>query len=602
MEGSIVLFLIGAAASTTIIAGLIWPLSRVLYFLLAPTRAVWFAVTTGVFALSILLVSAFSIYILYTGYFATPQTRIYESYNFLTSSFVTMFGLGLFMGPLTYFWLYYYRLERPTDVEKRNHFTLTVALCVIITLALISPFLSRWLSNATSLEISQIGKITIDAKQPAAFQSPPFITGLSTTSAASEFRGFELVRSLVQLQDFGLGSENIITRDTVYDGLLRRKRDDAKANKIATALTKDYEFLALLHPMAKCLESYAKEFRDYRLLLVDIKQAILTMTTIAKNHDPMLSKNLVTKLGMEVQKLTEDARTSLERLFTEAPAKAAVAHDCRDLTGAQAFEFSWNNDTQIDAGNVLPYKTIALAYMLSAIGAADTAIVELAGWLDRNNNSETNWYTLRASTELLLLLEGILPGAHKHRSYKDFLDRKLRDLANTIPNSNLKEWMKDCSKTQRSMHEVNLYFTYITQLNSYVKGASNLDEINERIVQIAQTNKEIDYQCFVHLDDVFPERHAWHAEFLTNYAISLLVTSYDESLFGRSEHPERQRLRAIASRDLLHAIQLLEPIVRQNRWNLGQQPEAARIFSRPRWEDTLQIAKEARRSIVDVDK
>jgi hypothetical protein len=107
MDGSVLFFLVGAAASTTLIALVIWPMNVVVHQLVRPSRVVWFAIISGLSALVIL------------GGLGAIIVSTYENYlygsrfSLLAGPSVSQFVLGLFTRPIPR--LQYLRNQLPIE-------------------------------------------------------------------------------------------------------------------------------------------------------------------------------------------------------------------------------------------------------------------------------------------------------------------------------------------------------------------------------------------------------------------------------------------------------------------------------------------------------
>ena len=83
---------------------------------------------------------------------------------------------------------------------------------------------------------------------------------------------------------------------------------------------------------------------------------------------------------------------------------------------------------------------------------------------------------------------------------------------------------------------------------------------------------------------------------MTSYAAALVVSSYDERVFGRVNHPDQKRRREAARDMLLHSISLLADAKRDT----GETKTGAKqLFERGAWDDSLASARATLRGILD---
>jgi hypothetical protein len=639
MESSILLFCIGLAASLVVIA-------RVQGYGIFVRRGPLFA------SIAVLIIL---MYLVVHGYYSDVGSSPYRTYVILTSSYVSEIALGALLGPVLFLWFRFYLRQTPTAAQKRSQLVLTIMLCGILVFALLLPYLNRWLTNATSLEISQIAKITIDARQNSATQAPSFVAGATSVSASADFKGEDVLNGLKNLLEMsnadaaedaldsdeessedmpelgrttGRGMlshasvaprEGMLGRDRVYSTLTKEyKKEDPREKDIQDAFDNDQAFLRLLNPIARCLRAYAKEYHDYRLFLIDIKPLIVMVTTFARadrldeaDHE---AQKLVRLLGAskgEKESPNEMVtfRDQLEKLRTYALdnllyRKRVRKNACeKTSTPPKVVEVVFRPEK----GNALPYKTIALAYLLSAIGSADTAVVELNDWIKHYaDRGLPTFYVLRARIELNLLLEKVLPGGYRNPIYRDFVKELVKDFGSILQTTDLLAWSKQCKdirdkkdplQIQNTQAEHRLIHVYMTELNYLVKASSNLDDIDSEIVRYAYVNSQVDLSCFDDVDYVVGDKDAWKGEFLTTYGIALLVSSYDERLYGRTDHPDQLRSRELARKSLFDAVNLLDPVIKKKQGKIAQSSDARQIFATPQWEATRNSARMALRSV-----
>jgi hypothetical protein len=648
MEASVLLFCCGAVLGAILLAGVVWPTRTLLQSYVSPPQSKLFLVSSCFISI---LVALFVIYLALSvsqGYYSLAGTDEHRTFVFLTSPYVSQFSLGLFMGPILFYWLHYYSKRKPSTLEKSNHAKLTITICVFTLFSLFLPYAHRWLANASSFEISQIGKITIDSRQSPQAQNSSFISSLSTASAGGEFKGYEILYALEEIVKMGENDplQGMIKRDNYYLTKVQNRNkifpeDDRPSKQLpgkrpievkdpqvptakqavatdspspnpelanvehqsqhveVTPVTSvgieaqtlaDEKFLQYLAPLAKCLHKYAEEFQDYRLFLVDVKPVILSLTQLAKLDDN-------SSLKTSYEYFTENVRQLRSHVMR------AISHRSNDVQAVCTEEPKVALSDLPEFGSRLPYKTIALSFFLAAVGAPDTAVVELAEWLRRNSGKVPSWYEQRAQIQLSILLEKAMPGGFRNPTFRRFMDDHIRELEGVIPVTDVVKWADKCREA--SILDAQLVFTYMTQVNIYVKASSNLDDISSEIVRMAEQNKNADLDCFDKLGYISKEKDGWRAEFLTSYAYALIVSSYDERLFGQTDHPERKRLREIARKDLYDAMNHLKKRADREKQSEKQNEQpltamgAKAIFSRENWESTRMAARTAMRSIFD---
>jgi hypothetical protein len=580
MESGIFFFCLGAAISVVFTGGIILPMHK---WIGGRTLLVAFLSTIGLLVL-------FAATYLYIHSMATKDNHFLDEYNaFLASTYSSELLLGLLSGPIFLLWLRFFQAAG-LGGGAGPPISLSIALAALAGLALILPNLDRWFSRATSVELAKVVKLTIDAKQSDVTDSSPIAPTYSAGQSASiDFKGQHVLDGLQWLADMARGDdqnekEGMIERDQKYQAILSKDKFSSPQREYKDPVRYDLEFIRALKPLARCLHRYAEEYHDYRLFLVDVKPLLVTLTTFSR------TKNLAPPAVAELTTIADELRNTIEKKLETVTADEDAIARCKNPISFAKY--------RVEAGNSLPYKTIALAYLLSAIGSDDTAIVELGEWLSTAEGVPV-WFRLRAMQEQAILLAKVLPGGVHHPSYRKFIRELKEEFKNNLPNKNLLNWSSTCMRENMSVYESQIYFTYVTDLNLYIKAHSNTLSVTPDVVNEAELLRQLNLRCFDNIDYVAKEREAWRGEFLTTFALASIAHSFDER-FGRSDSPEKKRVRNQAKAVLSEAVILLEPAVKaseRDNEDGTKVPKAKQIFARPTWEDTLLSARAGIRNI-----
>ena len=595
METSILLFLTSAAFSGIFIYFVVIPLARIAVVILKASGEIVF--TIGLLIISIPIAAALGFFVLsiYNAVYSNPESYHYKYFVFLTSMHASQIALGFFMGPILSYWLHFYSRRNPTQIDRSNHTRLTITICVITVFAIMLPYLHSWFSNMTAFEISQIVKINIGARQDAPSQAVSAVAGPLNSIVATEYKGEQILYEFDQVVDMADNKKNdgMISRDEGYIRIAtRRESVESSYNyingkDIYIYQTMDRIYIGQLSKLAQCLRAYAEEIKDYRLLLVDIKPLIVTLALVARLESNSKVPDLAKMLNSNINGLKKNVNDILQYRSSGVPSSCKIEGSVPEM----AVEMS-----------PLPYKTIALSYFLSAIGSDDTAVVQLAEWLDRKDSRLISpWYAQRVEIRISTLLERVLPSGTKNPVFRKFMENHVNTLRQLIPDYNLVLSSKDCDKLDKP--ELWLIFTYIVQVNRYVKSSSNFENISSDIIRMAERNRNTNIECFESLSNVGKEKDAWRADFMITYAYALIIRSYDETLFGRGDHPERRRIREVAKQDLYDAISILATFRSNNsKEQIRKEAKvsaARRIFTPADWEAQYVEAKSALRLITN---
>lgn len=595
METSILLFLASATLSGISIHFIVMPVAKIIARFINLSGESVFSIFLLIISIPVVLVIGFFIISIYGSIYSDSESYYYKYFVFLTSMHASQIALGLFMGPVLSYWLYFYSRKNPTQLDRSNHTRLTITICVITVFATMLPYLHSWFSNMTAFEISQIVKINIGVRQDAQSQSVSAVAGPLNSSVATEYKGEQILYEFDQVigMDDNKIDSGMISRDEEYIKIIERKYPINIENKyydndkIYDSRMNDRIYIGQLSNLAKCLRIYAEEIKDYRLLLVDIKPLIVNLALVARLENDEKVSDLSKTLNDNINGLKMDINKILQYRSPTIPVSCIPEGSIPERAVKKS---------------PLPYKTIALSYFLSAIGSDDTAVVQLAEWLDRKESRKISpWYAQRVEIRISTLLERVLPSGQKNPVFRKFMKNHVSALHQLIPAYNLGVSSKDCDKLDKP--ELWLIFTYMVQANRYVKSSSNFENINSDIIKMAGRNRNTKIDCFENLANVGKEKDAWRADFMITYAYALIVRSYDETLFGRGDHPERRRIREVAKQDLYDAISILELFrSRKAEDQDGNEPKisaARRIFTPADWEAQYVEAKSALRLIVN---
>jgi hypothetical protein len=356
----------------------------------------------------------------------------------------------------------------------------------------------------------------------------------------------------------------MIKRDLEYIMLIEKSSLDTESGirlkkDVQERMAQEQRFFDYLQPTHLCLQKYALRFSDYRLFLIDIKPLITQLTILAKRDSISADDSPVVKAAVE----------ALTAILVQAKSALAGVNYNTDHCTTAITQLTAARLQEELTDNALPYKTIALAYLLSAIGASDTGVLELAEWIQKNSDGRRvtrNWHIIRSQIELSILLEKALPNGHRNELFYNFMGKHVDKFQMAIPLNDLREWAKPENCSKKGLNEKLLIFSYVTQVNAYIK-STPIPKMSADMVRRAEVNKILGQNllCFRGVSAVDEQQKAWTAEFLTTYATAVLAHSYDRSIFGGSNAAEGERLRNVAKADLVLAKHVLGEFTREKQ-------------------------------------
>lgn len=568
------------------------------------------------------------LYMLAYGFYLPPWEDGAIYYSRLTERSSQQFFIGCIIGFLIYIQINLYRKSDPTASEQKFKRGLNIPIYGLTIFTIFIPYIERLVPSATSLEISTIGKITFDSRQSNQNQSSIFVAGPGG-ALQTDGRNTDVLSAIdaiidISSQDVVDGEQRpacagMIQRDIKYVEFIDSKlkitpaSGSLSAARIQEATRLDDAFFKALLPVEACLRSYAEKYLDYRLLLIDMKPVIQSLTAMLSTKNASIPVRSADKFRSTMRDVIQSAGDYLE-LAGESKSICSV--------GMNAIQ----SDKILEAFNydVLPYKTLMLSHILSAVGSSDKAILEIATWIERNRGKIHPWYIVRSQIEIGLMLSSSLPDGERSPVYHQYAAKAFPDFEALIPNFEFKSWSPECHT--KTYYERLLMSSFMTNANSYVKSASDLDQISTRILKIASNLKNADLNCFKDIPGFDGEEKGWRASILTNAASATLAATYSDRLYGRNEGSRQKDMRQDARRDLLEALRLLNsyntdkaaqseadtgignvckkealPVAgsAEDRKMLAQYRSARQILTRPKWGETRSTALNMLRKIVD---
>ena len=550
-------------------------------------------------------------------------------YQKLTSFTAQQFLIGAVIGYLVHYQLKLYFTDDLKERQLKLRRALNIPIYGLAGFALLSPYFDRLLPNATSVEISTIGKITFDARQSTQTQAGTFIAGPGGSSAI-QVGANDLPSAIDTIMNISEGEvQNGKPTPDVCHGMMQRDKNyisiidsinsssSRNADQDRVALNNyesDLEFLKTLKPVEICLKAYSNRYLDYRLLLIDIKPFIQALSAMVNRPENINKASIVSGL----------MKNSIESLINQAQLYISLAGDENEVCDHAKQAIASANFAPTLANNALPYKTILLSYVLSAVGSSDRAILELATWIESNRAKAHPWHLMRAQIELAILLSNNLPDAERNPVYYNYVSHTFPAYQSLLGSPQLEKWSSECRT--KSYYERLLMSSFTSAANAYVKSAANLDRISPAVIKISKNIRNVDFSCFSDIRGFKGEEMGWQAAILTSHASALLAASYSDRMFGKDEEADQKRYRQEARRDLVESIRLLNAYDQDqnNKSGVGTSPQvepdcgeskiptadadsalssatkrAQEILARPRWGDVRSSAQSLLRKLVD---
>lgn len=501
--------------------------------------------------------------IIISGRYGNPWTNDALLYSeFIKESNQQIF-IGLVIGALLAKQVRTYSESNLADGQKKIRHRINITIVVLFVFALLLPYLDRMIPNTTSIEFSQIGKITFDARQASPTQSSLIVGPGGSTSA--DYKASDVADAMRTIASVSRNAtpamcQGMLQRDEKYVNIVNSNSSFRNSlafrpqqPNVKRAAEADEAFFAAIKSTHSCLRAYADIYSDYRLLLIDIMPLIRVFTSIVgQNGEVDRSSDLAEELITDLLDLTKRASGRLELVGADNTVCQSAINSLPSYRNPEPGALFRHALRQ----NVLPYKTIALSYLLSAVGSSDKGAIEISEWIEGHRGVIHPWYISRAQIELGLLMRKFLPDSERNPLYHQYIQMMLPELAAMMPERNITSWSKSCSEDDYFRRL--LMGSYLLTIDLYVKSSSELDRISISALNAAEDLKTADVSCFRDLPGFVGEEVYWRANFLTSRAAAAIAASYSEKVYGKTSPARQKAIRATAKDDLNEALRLLD--------------------------------------------
>jgi hypothetical protein len=398
-----------------------------------------------------------------------------------------------------------------SDLFARYRFV-TFMLGAALLVAILQPYLHRWLSNAQKIEGFGIALSFTQPRNELGAHIP--FAGQNNTSSFGDTTGrlssatllahrvasgqrtvpspkglvpIELVHVTASTQEFG--NLSVMDRDKVYIAYLNHERNVQRGtvadfSKISNL--KDYvgdfefvqapddEFLAKLAGLAECVWLYAEHLRDFRLFLVDsgsFLRELLVDVAAQWGEATAAARAVMAARGSHVLKL--EKATPFAGQIVDALKKRYVSGGAQQCANSESLI---PPEMALNGIGKTPYPAYLSAHYLAAIDSVESGVVVLRDWLlyqkervNIENDPEQAWYAVRAmlaSSQLPYRFGSVPP---THRALVQFQLETTDRIAKLLGVHDARTWRSLCKRlAQPGLHaQIGRYLamTYADERN-----------------------------------------------------------------------------------------------------------------------------------------